>query len=68
MKPTILLVNDELQIRNSGKQTLELVGHTVVDCDSGERALKLIARDCGVLITDVRGRICLDGTGLGDRS
>jgi two-component system C4-dicarboxylate transport response regulator DctD len=51
---TILLVDDEPQIRNTGKQTLELAGHTVISCDSGEQALKRITRDCGALITDVR--------------
>jgi two-component system C4-dicarboxylate transport response regulator DctD len=64
---SILLVDDEPPIRNSGKQTLELAGHTVIACDSSEQALKRITRDCGVLITDVR-MPGMDGFALMERA
>ncbi|HXP97772.1 MAG TPA: sigma-54 dependent transcriptional regulator [Telmatospirillum sp.] len=67
MTLTILLVDDEPQIRNTGKQTLELAGHKVINCDCGEQALKLITRDCGALITDVR-MPGMDGFALMERA
>ncbi|MDR3437480.1 MAG: sigma-54 dependent transcriptional regulator [Telmatospirillum sp.] len=54
MNLSVLLVDDDRQVRESGKQTLELAGHQVQCAEDGERALQLINRDCGVLITDVR--------------
>ena len=54
MSMSILLVGDDRQVRNAGKQTLELAGFQVVCCESAEQALKLLHRDCGALITDVR--------------
>jgi len=54
MNMSILLVDDDRQVRNAGKQTLDLAGFQVVCCDSAEQALKLLNRDCGALITDVR--------------
>ncbi len=54
MSLTVLLVDDNGQVRNSGKQTLEIAGYTVICCETGEQALKRITRDCGVLITDLR--------------
>ncbi|MDR3515203.1 MAG: sigma-54 dependent transcriptional regulator [Azospirillaceae bacterium] len=67
MIPTILLVDDEPQIRNAGKQTLELAGHSVICCQSGEAALKLVNRDSGILITDVR-MPGMDGFALMERA
>ena len=66
MSMSILLVDDDRQVRNAGKQTLELAGLSVVCCDSAEQALKLLTRDCGVLITDVR-MAGLDGFALMER-
>jgi two-component system C4-dicarboxylate transport response regulator DctD len=54
MSLSILLVDDDRQVRNAGKQTLELAGYTVTCCESAEQALKWVNRDCGALITDVR--------------
>ena len=67
MSLTILLVDDDRQVRNSGKQTLELAGYTVVCCDNGEQALRQVTRDCGALITDVR-MPGMDGFGLMERT
>jgi len=54
MSMSILLVDDDRQVRNAGKQTLELAGFSVQCAESGEQALKMLTRDCGALITDVR--------------
>jgi two-component system C4-dicarboxylate transport response regulator DctD len=50
----ILLVDDDRQVRDAGRQTLELAGFRVRCLDSAEQALKALGRDCGVLVTDVR--------------
>ncbi len=54
MSLSILMVDDDRQVRAAGKQTLELAGYSVACCDSAEQALKMLNRDCGALITDVR--------------
>lgn len=54
MSLKVLLVDDSQQFRAASRQSLELAGHSVACSGSGEQALKLINRDVGVLITDVR--------------
>ncbi len=54
MSLSILLADDDRKIRESGRQTLQLAGHTVHCLENGEQALTMIGRDCGVLITDIR--------------
>ncbi len=54
MTLSLLLVDDDRQVRNAGKQTLELAGYSVTCCESAEQAVKFITRDVGALITDVR--------------
>lgn len=51
---TVLLVDDDAQVRNAGRQTLELGGFTVICCDSGEQALKQVRREVSVVVTDLR--------------
>ncbi|HIJ37568.1 MAG TPA: sigma-54-dependent Fis family transcriptional regulator [Rhodospirillaceae bacterium] len=54
MNFTIVLVDDDRQVRMAASQTLELAGYNVASCESGEKALKSIDRSCGALVTDVR--------------
>ncbi len=53
---TVLLVEDEQSIRAVAERMLELQGHSVIVCRSGEEALELVARHAGpldVLLSDV---------------
>lgn len=51
---SIILVDDDRKIREAGRQTLSLAGHSVRCAEDGEQALNLLDPDCGVLITDIR--------------
>ncbi|OIQ88870.1 C4-dicarboxylate transport transcriptional regulatory protein DctD [mine drainage metagenome] len=64
---SIVLVDDDRQVRAAGRQTLELAGFSVQCCDSAEAALKLLSRHCGALITDVR-MPGMDGFALMERA
>jgi two-component system, cell cycle sensor histidine kinase and response regulator CckA len=53
---TVLLVEDEQSIRAVAERMLELQGHRVIVCRSGEEALALVGRHAGpidVLLSDV---------------
>lgn len=51
----VLLVDDEVMIRNATEQWLRMAGFDVISCDSAEAALPLIDRQfSGILVTDVR--------------
>lgn len=54
MSLAILVVDDDRQVREAAAQALELAGYATKSCASGEQALKMIDRDCGALISDVR--------------
>jgi len=55
-RPTILVVDDDSDVREVIAETLEGFGYDVVVASSGEEALPMLASrgDIGVLITDVR--------------
>jgi CheY-like chemotaxis protein len=54
--PTILVVDDDSDVREVIAETLEGFGYDVVVASSGEEALPMLASrgDIGILITDVR--------------
>lgn len=54
MNLSIILADDDRKIREAGRQTLALAGHSVRCAEDGEQALGMIDPDCGVLITDIR--------------
>ncbi|HIJ61638.1 MAG TPA: sigma-54-dependent Fis family transcriptional regulator [Rhodospirillaceae bacterium] len=66
MSLTIVVVDDDRQVRQAACQTLDLAGYATKACGDGEQALKMIDRDCGVLITDVR-MTGMDGFALMER-
>jgi CheY-like chemotaxis protein len=53
-KYTVLVVDDDALVADSTVAMLEDLGHTVLDADSGQRALKVLAeeRSIDVVITD----------------
>jgi CheY-like chemotaxis protein len=46
--PTVLLVDDEHSMRSALRKLLERAGLTVVEADSGRRALEVIASEPGI--------------------
>lgn len=53
---TILLVEDEEQIRKTSKEVLESLGYTIIDARDGEQAISIAAsheNDIDLLLTDV---------------
>jgi len=51
----VILVDDELEVRLSGQQTLELAGIDVIALASAEEALGIVSRDWpGVVVSDVK--------------
>ena len=54
-RSTVLLIDDEIELRDALAQGLELTGHAVQPLTSGEEALDRVGRDFdGVLVTDIR--------------
>lgn len=61
---TVLLVDDEQDLRDALMQGLELAGHHVAAFDTAEGVLGLLSRDLyGVLVTDIRMPV-VDGFAL----
>ncbi len=55
MKGTVLLVDDEVIIRQSTEQWLKMAQFEVVSCESAEQALTVLNEDFpGILVTDVK--------------
>ena len=64
MKDTILIVDDELNIRNGLVQAVEMEGYEGIAAADGEEAWKIInSREIGMVITDLR-MPGLDGSSL----
>jgi two-component system C4-dicarboxylate transport response regulator DctD len=54
-KLTVAIVDDELEVRNAARQTLDLAGYEILDFAGAEAALADMAADRpGVIVTDVR--------------
>ncbi|MGN6690644.1 MAG: response regulator [Sphingopyxis sp.] len=55
MKPTILLVDDEEELRRSSSQALELAGFEVRSFAAGEPVLDIVGYSFdGIVVTDIR--------------
>lgn len=55
MKGTVLLVDDEVMIRQSTEQWLKMAQFEVISCESAEQALTVLNEDFpGILVTDVK--------------
>lgn len=67
MTLNVFLVDDDRQIRNAGKQALELAGYAADSFESAEQVLRHLSRDCGALVTDVR-MPRMDGFALMERA
>ena len=66
---TILLVEDELMVREVAREVLRDMGYTVLEAESGEDALGLMAETTGkvdMLITDIRMPGSINGFELAD--
>lgn len=69
MKPCILVVDDEVTIRELLKQLLELNDYTVITASNGVEALEIYKRErerIGLVITDL-GLPQLNGKRLGEK-
>ena len=52
--PTILLADDDIQLRTMLKQILEIENYQVIECDNGEKVLRyLIDNTVDLIITDL---------------
>lgn len=52
---TVIIIDDEKDVRNAARQTLDLAGYRIVDFDSAETALPQVSADWpGIIVTDVR--------------
>jgi len=71
VKPTILVVDDEDDLRDLVRDVLESRGFTVLDAASGDAALKILEGDflrIDLLFTDVRMPGNLNGFALAERA
>ena len=66
----ILLVEDEMLVRELAREDLSDAGHEVVDTPDGERALGILQDDRGfdLLFTDIRMPGQIDGWQLADEA
>ena len=64
----ILLVEDEMLVRWTARDALELSGYEVVEVENATQALEVLAarRDIGVLFTDVNMPGPMDGLALAE--
>jgi len=68
MRGSVLLVDDELMIRRSTEQWLQMADFEVISCESAEQALVHLNNDfSGILVTDVR-MPGMDGLALMERA
>jgi DNA-binding NtrC family response regulator len=67
-KLTVLVVEDDFELRQSITDFLTALGHTIIEAESGEAALAVLQRrdHLDVLFTDVRLEGDLNGWDLGE--